>query len=82
MANVTRVRVTMKDIRTTGDPDTDFRRLHTAFKKSMSAAGIMQEYKKHQFFESKSEKCRRKQRESKVQQLKEKLRENFPEKRK
>jgi small subunit ribosomal protein S21 len=72
----------MKDIRTTGDPDTDFRRLFTAFKKNLAQSGVLQEYKKHEFYESPSEKRRRKQREAKVQRLKDKLRENFPEKRK
>jgi ribosomal protein S21 len=59
-----------------------FRKMFTAFKKQCTEAGILHQYKQHEYYESPGEKNRRKKRESEVQRLKNKLRENFPERRK
>jgi len=74
MANLVRVRVesTSKD-----DSDGAFKRLFTAFKNACKDAGIQHAYKQHQTYESKSRKKRRKQRESDIARLKNKLRANF-----
>ena len=57
-----------------------FNRLHTNFKNRVAQAGIMHEYKKHQYYETPGEKKRRKAKESRNQRLKESLRESFSEK--
>ena len=59
-----------------------FKKMFTAFKKNVADAGILHQYKQHEFYESPSEKRRRKKKESDNQRLKAKLRENFPERRK
>jgi len=64
------------------DKEVAFKRLFAAFKKAVADAGILHQYKRHEYYESPGEKRRRKKRESELQQLKTKLRENFPEKRK
>jgi ribosomal protein S21 len=51
-----------------------FRALHSAFKKRVNEAGILSEYKRHEFFESPGEKKRRKKRESEREAQKAKLR--------
>jgi ribosomal protein S21 len=82
---VTRVKVTMRDLPHNAshqDREIAFRKLFSAFKKAVADAGVLHEYKKHEYYESPGEKRRRKKRESELQQLKAKLRENFPEKRK
>jgi ribosomal protein S21 len=78
---VTRVKVTMRDLPHNAshqDREIAFRKLFSAFKKAVADAGVLHEYKKHEYYESPGEKRRRKKRE----QLRAKLRENFPEKRK
>jgi small subunit ribosomal protein S21 len=47
------------------------------FRKSVSEAGIVHECKQRRFYESPSEKKRRKKKESENQRLKARLRENF-----
>jgi ribosomal protein S21 len=59
-----------------------FKKMFTIFKKQVAEAGILQQYKKHEYYESPGEKKRRKKKESANQRLKAKLRENFPERRK
>ena len=56
-----------------------FKKMFSIFKKAVVDAGILQEYKKKEFYESPGEKRRRKKKESKNQLLKAKLRENFQE---
>ena len=80
-----RVRVTMRDLppnATHQDKDVAFKKLFSAFKKAVADAGVLHQCKRHEYYESPGEKRRRKKRESELQQLKAKLRENFPEKRK
>lgn len=63
--------------------DRVFRGMHAAFKDRVKAAGIISRYKEKQFFESNSEKRRRKEKAAELQRYKEKqelkarLREHF-----
>jgi len=82
---VTRAKVTMRDLPPNAsyqDKEIAFRKLFSAFKKAVTDAGILHEYKKYEYYESPGEKRRRKKRELELQNFKAKLRENFPEKRK
>jgi ribosomal protein S21 len=56
-----------------------FKKMFTAFKKAVAEAGILHDYKEREFYESPGQGRRRKKREAENQRLKEKLRENFPE---
>lgn len=56
-----------------------FKKMFAVFKKQVADAGIMQDYKRHEFYESPGEKKRRKKKESVNARLKAKLRESFPE---
>lgn len=56
-----------------------FKKMFSIFKKAVVDAGILQEYKKREYYESPGEKRRRKKKEQRNQILKSKLRENFPE---
>ena len=62
MANVVRVRVELK--KKYNDPHKNFKEMFQEFKRRVSNAGILHDYKDHQFFETKSQKTRRKKRES------------------
>lgn len=64
------------------DKEFAFKKMFSAFKKSVADAGILHECKKREFYESPGEKRRRKKKESAQNRLKERLRESFPEKRK
>jgi ribosomal protein S21 len=59
-----------------------FKKMFAIFRKSVADAGILHDYKKHEYYESRGEKNRRKNKEAAIQRLKAKLRENFPERRK
>ena len=59
--------------------DIAFKKMFSIFKKQVAEAGILQQYKQHEFYESPGEKKRRKKKESRNAQLKAKLRESFPE---
>jgi small subunit ribosomal protein S21 len=61
------------------DKEIAFKKMFSTFKKLVVDAGILQEYKKREFYESPGEKRRRKKKEQRNQVLKSKLRENFPE---
>ena len=63
MANAVRVRVELK--KKYSDPNKNFRDMFQEFKRRVSNAGILHDVKEHQFFESKSEKARRKKKEAK-----------------
>lgn len=81
--SVTRVRVELRNLPPTAsreDREMAFRKMHTAFKKAVTEAGVLHQYKQHEFYESPSEKKRRQKRESDLQKLKAKLRESFPQK--
>lgn len=81
--SVSRVRVELRDLPPTAsreDREMAFRKMHTAFKKAVTEAGVLHQYKQHEYYESPSEKKRRQKRESDLQKLKAKLRESFPQK--
>lgn len=60
--NVTRVKVEIK--KKYNDPNKNFKEMFQEFKRRVSNAGILSEYKDHQYFESKSEKDRKKRNET------------------
>lgn len=74
MANTARVRVELKD--KYNDPEKNFREMFQEFKRQVSNAGILHDYKNHQEFESPSEKKRKKRREA----TKKRQQENLTEK--
>lgn len=59
--------------------DRNFKYLFTAFKRAVATSGVLKEFKKHESYESPSQKKRRKKRESMIAILKGKMRESFPE---
>lgn len=59
--------------------DIAFKKMHSIFKKRVAEAGILHEYKLHEYYESPGEKKRRKRKEAANQRLKAKIRENFPD---
>ena len=59
-----------------------FKKMFSAFKKAVAEAGILHAYKEREFYETPGQQRRRKRREADNQRLKEKLRENFPERKK
>lgn len=77
---IARVRVETREYRH-GDYDSEkaFRSLFARFKKECIRAGVLRDYKRHEEYESKGQKRRRKERESEVQRLKAKIRGNFSE---
>jgi ribosomal protein S21 len=75
------VRVEMRDLHpncSRDERDSAFRRMFATFKKAVTDAGILHDYKEHEHFESERRKKRKKKRESELKRLKLKLRENFP----
>ena len=77
-----RVRVELRDIHNNPsreERDSAFKRMHAIFKKAVADAGILASLKKYEYYESAGEKNRRKRKEANLQRLKNKLRENFPE---
>ncbi len=80
MANKANVRVECKNFNPHAHPEDrmrEFKRMHTVFKRLVSVNGVLYEYKEHQHYESKSRKRRRKKREAELARLKDKLKENF-----
>lgn len=63
---------------TRDDRDRSFKYLFKTFKRAVGAAGVLKEYKRHEFYESPSRKKRRKKRESLINALRAKMRESFP----
>lgn len=57
--------------------DRNFKMLFTSFKRAVAQSGVLKEYKKHESYESKGQKRRRKLRESQIAILKSKMRESF-----
>ena len=64
------------------DREIAFKKMFTAFKKAVAEAGILHDYKEREYYETEGQLRRRKKREAQNQRLKEKLRENFPERKK
>lgn len=62
MANAVRVRVELRS--KYNDPEKNFKEMFAEFKRQVSNAGILHDYKAHQEFEGPSEKKRKKRRES------------------
>jgi ribosomal protein S21 len=62
MANRARVRVELK--KKYNDPQRNFKDMLQEFKRRVSNAGILHEYKEHQFYESPSEKNRKRKKEA------------------
>lgn len=73
--NVTRVRVEANPKEE--DREIAFKRMFINFKNACKDASIMQMYKQHETYESKSRKKRRKVRESEIARMKIKLKENL-----
>lgn len=75
------VRVEMRDLHpncSRDERESAFRRMFATFKKAVTDAGVLHDYKEHEHFESERRKKRKKRRESELKRLKLKLRENFP----
>lgn len=75
------VRVEMREMHpncSRDERETAFRRMFATFKKAVTDAGVLHDYKEHEHFESERRKKRKKKRESELKRLKLKLRENFP----
>ena len=58
-----------------------FKKMFTAFKKAVADAGILHDYKEREHYETPGQLRRRKRREAENQRMKDKLRENFPDRR-
>ena len=78
MANISRCRVELKEHgRSREDKERSFKQMFSAFKRKVSEAGVISEFKKKQYFESKSEKKRRKKKDQIREAQKDKLRDHF-----
>ena len=85
MANVARVRVELKHLHPRASREQGeaaFKGMMAVFKRRVNEVGVLAEYKSRQFYESKGEKKRRKQKEAMLQRRKEaglktRLREYF-----
>ena len=62
MANIARVRVELQ--KKYNDPERNFKEMFQEFRRRVGHAGILHDLKEHERFESRSQKKRRKQRES------------------
>jgi ribosomal protein S21 len=83
VANIPRVRVEARELRPNAsneEKERSFRTLHSIFKRQVNKSGILSEWKRHQFYESPSEKRRRKRKEAIINNHKEKLRDRFGKK--
>ena len=75
--SVVRARVESK-----GQGYQDFNNMLRAFRRACGAAKILPTLRQHEYYESPGRKARRKKRESEISRFKEKLKENFAEKKK
>lgn len=75
MANVTRVRVELRN--KYRDPQKNFKEMMHKFRRYVSDAGIISDYKEHQVFVSKSEKKRKKKREAVAKAKEEQIEEQI-----
>lgn len=74
------VRVEMKDLPpnpSREERERAFKNMLAAFKRQVNEAGILSEYKQRQYYESPSEKRKRKAKESQLEIQKEKIRGRF-----
>ena len=73
MAQHARVRVQLRENpRGKDEQDKSFKYLFNLFKRQVNETGILSEYKRREFFESKGEKRRRKRKESEREKAKQK----------
>lgn len=83
MANATRCRVSLDDIRgyrpnsSKYDQEKFFRIMFSLFKKRVNEAGILSTYKEKQYYESPGEKRRRKKKEQALERRKQKWNSHF-----
>jgi ribosomal protein S21 len=73
---VAQIKVKLEDVgqyATKQEKDNAFRKMHSAFKTLVNKSGILVEYKQKQYFEGKSQKKRRKQRQAEAERRKESL---------
>jgi len=75
MANITRVRVEIKN--KYNDHHRNFKEMFAEFKRRVSSAGILADYKEHEFYESKSVKARKKRKEAVAKQRSEMIEEKL-----
>lgn len=75
--NATRVKVESRQKGDYYDRDKEFRFLFRKFNKAVQDAGIIQELKRREFYESPGRKERRKKKEAEITRLKAKLKDNF-----
>jgi len=75
MSNVTRVRVELK--RKYNDPQRNFKDMFQDFKRQVSNAGVLHDYKNHEEYESVSSKRRKKKKEAVKKQRQESLAEKI-----
>ena len=73
MANMTRVRVELRETGKSGyyDKEKQFRAMHSAFKRAVNDEGIIPLWKQKQYHETKGEKRRRKRKEAMLNRRKE-----------
>ena len=72
--SVTRIKVVARNLHQNAskeERDRNFRILHATFKKAVNDSGILTKFKEKQYFESKSEKRRRKSKEAALLKLRE-----------
>lgn len=83
MANVTRCKVSLEDIRgykpngSKYEQEKFFRIMFSLFKKRVNEAGILSLYKEKQYYESPGEKRRRKKKEQDLERRKQKWNSHF-----
>ncbi len=76
MKNITRVRVVARPSNNKSQYE-QFKELLHVFKRRCNEAGILSKFKEHEFFESESQKARKKQREAELRRKKEKEEEQM-----
>lgn len=75
--NATRVKVESRQKGDYYDRDKDFKFLFRKFNKAVQEAGILQELKQREYYESPGRKARRKKKEKEMTILRAKLKDNF-----
>lgn len=79
------VRVELRDLPPNpsyDERDRAFKNLLSAFKRQVNDSGILSEYKQRQYYESPSEKRKRKSKEAQIELQKEKIRGHFSNRKK
>jgi len=62
---------------TKAERDNAFKKMHSAFKTQVNKSGILVEWKQRQYFESKSQKKRRKRKQAEIQKRKEAMKQRY-----